>query len=49
MRNSLKQRISNTDLSEAGKKNEESAMISIIVSLVIHEFVRSGFGRKKDD
>jgi len=49
MRDSLKQRISEIDRSETGKKNEESAMVGEIVSLVIDEFIESGFRRKKNN
>jgi len=49
MRNSLKQRISKIDRSETGKNNEESAMVGVIVSLVIDEFIQSGFRRKKNN
>jgi hypothetical protein len=47
MRNSLKQRISKIDRSETGKENEESAMVGAIVSLVIDEFIQSGFRKKR--
>ena len=49
MRNSLKQRISKIDRSETGKENEESAMVGVIVSLVIDEFIQSGFRWKKNN
>ena len=47
MRDSFEQRISKIDRSEAGKEDEESAMVGVIVSLVIDEFVQSGFRRKR--